>query len=292
MKSRIKYVFAALLLVWNIIPIYWVLNLSFQFRFQIYSNPAYLFAPTPNLSNYLRTFGFFSHDPFKVLNPSGYSPSFIGGIVNSLIVALPVTALVMALSIPAGYAFGRLRFRSKNVLFFVILTGRTLPPIAVSIPYYQFFFDLHLLGSQLGLIIVYVTISVPLITWVMTGFFATLPPDVEAQARVDGCSRRQALARVLIPLVAPGIAAAAILTFLDSWNEFIFALILTGTSAAQTLPPAIAAPLFGFGGDIEIMTAISSFSLIPAIIAAMILQRYITNVRLVSPVMLVVPEKV
>jgi multiple sugar transport system permease protein len=290
MKSRIKYLFAAILLIWNLIPVYWVLNLSFQYRFQIYSNPASLFPPTPNLSNYLRAFGFFAHDPYKLLNPSGYAPSFIQGIINSLIVSLPVTVLTLALAIPAGYVFGRLRFRRKGLLFFVILTSRTLPPIAVVIPYYQFFLTLHLLGTQLGLIIIYVVISVPLITWVMTGFFATMPPDVENQARVDGCSRFQALVRVLIPMILPGIAATAILTFLDSWNEFIFALILTGTSAAQTLPPAIAAPLFGFGGDIEVMTAISSFSLIPAIVAALILQKFITNLRLVSPVILAAGE--
>src|SRR5437867_3657119 len=114
MKSKIKYLFAAILLIWNLIPIYWVLNLSFQYRFQIYSNPASLLPPTPNLSNYLRAFGFFAHDPYKLLNPSGYAPSFINGIVNSLIVSLPVTVLTLALAIPAGYVFGRLMFRRKG----------------------------------------------------------------------------------------------------------------------------------------------------------------------------------
>ena len=140
------------------------------------------------------------------------------------------------------------------------------------------------LGQWIGLILMHVTLTVPLIMFVLTGFFGTIPKDFDRAARLDGCSRSQLFRRVLLPTAAPGIAACAILTFLTSWNEMLYGLIIGGTAGFHTLPAAIAAPLFGVGSDVTLMTGIASISLIPPIIAALLLQKYITRLKIVDPV--------
>jgi len=284
MKRKIIYIFVLILALWSLIPVYWLLNLSFQHRYQINTNPSYLVPPTPTVSGYLRALGFPAETPFGREEASGYAKQFRVGLTNSFLVSIPVTVLTMAFAIPAGYVFGRTRFPFKNGLFFIILFSRTLPPVSIAIPYYQLYRTIGLAGTQIGLIVSYLTLTLPLITWVLTGFFGTLPIEVERAARIDGCSRGAAIRRVLLPIAAPGIAASAVLTFLTSWNEFLFALVLTSTTPAETLPPTIAAPLFGFGSEVEVMSAISSIAMVPAIAAAFVLQRYIVRLRIVDPV--------
>jgi multiple sugar transport system permease protein len=131
---------------------------------------------------------------------------------------------------------------------------------------------------------IYLTLTVPLAVWVLTGFFGSLPIEIDRAARVDGCSRMQFLRHVFFPMALPGIAAAAVLAFLTSWNEFLFALLLASGSGLFMLPPSIAAPLFGTGSDVELMVAIATIAIIPPIIAAFFLQKYILRLRIVDPI--------
>ena len=114
-----------------------------------------------------------------------------------------------------------------------------LPPIAILIPYYTFFRSLGLIGNQGGLILTYLTGITPLLAWILMGYFATLPADIERAARIDGCSRLGVLRHVMIPMAMPGISACFIIAFLFCWNELLFGIILTGGSNAQTLSPAL-----------------------------------------------------
>ena len=275
--------------VWSLFPVYWMLNLSFQTRLQVYSIPANLFPPTPTFNNWLVSIGAIEQE-LSWTTGSGLVPIFQEGMVHSLILGVVVTLITLAISIPAAYAFARYTFPFKNLVFFIILFGRSVPPISVVIPYYMLFGSLGLrsadfvLGQWIGLILMHVTLTVPLIMFVLTGFFGTIPKDFDRAARLDGCSRRQLFMRILLPTAAPGIAACAILTFLTSWNEMLYGLIIGGTAGFHTLPAAIAAPLFGVGSDVTLMTRISSISLIPPIIAAIFLQRYITRLKIVDPV--------
>jgi len=131
--------------------------------------------------------------------------------------------------------------------------------------------------------LVHLTLTVPLVTWVLSGFLSSLPSEIDKQGRIDGCNRAQLFRHILIPVAAPGLAAVAILSWLISWNEFVFALLLASVKGLSLLAPAIAAPLFGFANDVEFFSAFIGVSLIPAIIASIFLQRYMTRLRIADP---------
>jgi multiple sugar transport system permease protein len=206
--------------------------------------------------------------------------------VNSIIVCIPVAVVGTAISILGGYAFGRYRFPLKNTLLFTLLTTRVLPPIAVIIPYFVIFAALKLVGNPWGLMLVYLTSVVPLLTWVLMGYFGSLPIDLERAARIDGCSRLGALWHVMIPLAAPGIAAAFIIALLMAWNELLFAMVLVGGSPAETLSPALlglSPNMPGFRTVFVLFAAASILSTIPPLVLALLFQRYITGLNLADP---------
>ena len=272
-----------LIALWSLVPVYWVANLSFQNRLQIYTIPPYLLPPAPTLTNYLRALGLSTGSTFGSATGNGLVPQFLSGMQNSLIVATLVMTLTLALCIPGGYAFARFSFPARGAIFFTILFARSLPPVSTASPYYQFYKNLNLLGTIPGLVLVDMTLTVPLTTWVLSGYFSSLPVELDRQARVDGCTRLQMFRRVIIPIAAPGLAAVAVLAWLTSWNEFVLALLLAYSNDLYTVAPALAAPLFGIGTDVELYTAFASIAIVPSIIAAIILQRYMTRLRIVDP---------
>jgi multiple sugar transport system permease protein len=215
----------------------------------------------------------------------GRQPSAVArGFVNSAVVATPVALIGTAMALLGGYACGRFRFPLKNALFFMLLSARVLPPIAILIPYFVILSALHLVGSYLGLIFTYLTAVVPLLTWALTGYFANLPVELERAARIDGCGRLQALWHITVPIIAPGIAAAFAIAFLTSWNELLFGLVLTGGTARQTLSPTLLAfsPTMPSGGanlGTTLFAAGSVLSTIPPLILALVIQRYITRLN-------------
>jgi multiple sugar transport system permease protein len=213
------------------------------------------------------------------------------GFINSAVVAVLVAAIATAISVVGGYAFGRFRFPFQNTLLFVLLSVRVLPPIAVLIPYFMILSALHLIGTYFSLVVTYVTAVVPLLTWVLTGYFASLPVEIERAARIDGCGRLQALWHVTIPMALPGVVAAFVIAFLAAWNELLFGIVLTGGTAKQTLSPALLAfsPTMPSGGanlGMTLFAAGSVLSTIPPLILALLVQRYISRLNIADPVML------
>jgi multiple sugar transport system permease protein len=213
------------------------------------------------------------------------------GFINSAVVAVLVAAIATAISVVGGYAFGRFRFPFQNTFLFVLLSVRVLPPIAVLIPYFMILSALHLIGTYFSLVVTYVTAVVPLLTWVLTGYFASLPVEIERAARIDGCGRLQALWHVAIPMALPGVVAAFVIAFLAAWNELLFGIVLTGGTAKQTLSPALLAfsPTMPSGGanlGMTLFAAGSVLSTIPPLILALLVQRYISRLNIADPVML------
>ena len=153
----------------------------------------------------------------------------------------------MAVTVPAGYALGRLRLRGRSALVGLLLGSRTLPPVSVALPYYFYFTALHLRGTIAGLVIIQMSITIPIVTWVLMGFFSALPRDIEMSARMDGCTRFQAFYRALLPLAAPGIAASAVIAFLFSWNDFFYSWLISSGSPAPTYNTFLTA---FFAGDV------------------------------------------
>jgi multiple sugar transport system permease protein len=237
------------------------------------------------LENYLRAVGISKTAPFGSSTGLGLVPQFLSGLQNSMLVATSVMSLTVLLCIPAGYAFARFSFPARTAIFFTILFSRSLPPIATSIPYYQFYKQIGLLGTIPGLVLAHMTLTVPLTTWVLSGFFSSLPEELDKQARVDGCSRFRMFRSILIPIAAPGLAAVTVLAWLTSWNEFVLALLLAYTNDLYTVAPAMGAAVASVGAssDIELYVALTSLAMIPSVIAAVVLQRFMTRLKIIDP---------
>jgi multiple sugar transport system permease protein len=202
--------------------------------------------------------------------------------INSLVVAVIAATVAVTVGTLAAYALARFRL-PKNFnyhLLFTILTVRMFPPIVTVIPLFAFynhdFFGHKLFDTQLGLGLIHGFMELPLVLWMMIGFFRDIPRDMEEAALVDGDSRLAVLRKIAIPLAAPGLAATFILVFIASWNEFLLALILTG-SKAQTLPIAIAGQIAQYDVKWGNMMAAGVITTVPVLILALLTQRYLTR---------------
>jgi multiple sugar transport system permease protein len=206
-----------------LLPLLWVVGISFKSRIQTFTSPPLLIWK-PTLENYI-----------SVLTRG----DFLSAFFNSLIVSTSSVLLSLAIGVPAAYAFSRIAFRGRALLFFSLLVMRMLPPIAVLVPLYALIYKIGLANTRFALVLSYTTFSLPLIVWIMRGFFEDLPQELEEAARVDGATRAGAFIRILLPLARPGVATAAILSLLLAWNDFLFAAVLTNNST-QTLPVLLA----------------------------------------------------
>jgi multiple sugar transport system permease protein len=191
---------------------------------------------TPTLDNYASVlFGSTSK------NTGSFAPtntSFPYNLFNSALIATVSTMIALVMGVPAAYCFSKYRFRRRDQLSSFILSTRFVPPIAVVLPFFLLFRIFHLLDTHACLIIMYTFMDLALIIWMIKNFFDEVPSEMIEAARMDGCSNTRTLITVALPLVQPGIAAAAILCMLFSWNEFLFAVLFTG-KIAKTAPVAV-----------------------------------------------------
>ena len=196
-------------------------------------------------------------------------------LVNSLGVALLTTVVALALGVLAAYALARLPVPGKNLILLGIVAGSAFPQIATVSPLYLLMRGLGLRDTWTGLVLANVSFALPLVIWLLAGFIAEIPDDLEQAASIDGASRVEVLRYVLLPLVAPGMASAALLTFLFSWNEFLFAYTFTATGASRTVPVALSL----FPGIFEVpwgdIAAASILASLPPIVLVAVLQRYL-----------------
>jgi multiple sugar transport system permease protein len=198
----------------------------------------------------------------------------VASFVNSVVTAVLSTAISLVLALPAAYAVTR--FRTRFGRFFIVgaLVMRMVPPIVIGVPMIGIFRGLGISDTSFALAIAHATISLPLSIWLMSSFFEAVPEELEEAAKIDGASRLGALWRVVLPVTAGGIAVTAIFAFLASWNEFLFALLLTATRS-QTTPIVIANFQTQFGLDWGAMTALAVLYSVPVILLALVLQRHI-----------------
>jgi len=205
-------------------------------------------------------------------------------IWNSLLVAFWVTAVNVVLGSLAGYAYGTVGRPGqphggflRGSLWALMLTRMT-PSLALILPFFIVFKTLGLLDTRAALVIAYCSLILPLSTWIMRGYFDGMPPNLERAALVDGCTRLKAIVKVVLPVARPGIVATAIFCFLVSWNEFIFALILTGTPKSQTIPVVIAGFLVQLRFyDYGPMFAASVLAVLPPVVITLGFQRYLVS---------------
>jgi multiple sugar transport system permease protein len=259
--SILAFVFLGGFLVAMLFPIYWIIVSSVKTRIDTLAlPPVWLFPPT--LEAYRRVF-----------IDEHYSRYF----VNTAVIAAATTLISLAVGSMAAYVLDRFRIRFSNLIAYALLGTRMIFPIVYAIPLFLVFRDLNLLDTHLGLIIAYTTFSLPYAVWIMAGFFAAVPREIDEAAMVDGCSRFGAFCRVILPLTAPGLAAATIYILLLSWNEFMFALVLAGGGVAKTLPVAAAQLI----GQREIqwneLCAVSTAAILPLLIFFALVNKYLVR---------------
>ena len=210
----------------------------------------------------------------SAINDKGY----LTFVKNSIVVTGVSTLIALGLGVPAGYAFSRLRFRGSDNWASTILSFRFMPPVAVAIPIYLMIRNLGLVNSYLGLILPYVAFSLPLVVWIMIGFFDEIPREIDDAALVDGCSRASALFRVLLPLARPGIMVAATFGVIFIWNEFLVGLFIINSTDRETIPIAASALLTVESPiDWNLAAAVGILTVIPVLLFSLFVQRYIVR---------------
>ena len=213
----------AVVLVFFLFPIVWIVQMSFHTNDSILSATPQPFAAF-TLQNYTTLFS------GRLVTGTGTQDvHFLGNLGNSVLLATASVAISLVLGVPAAYAFARFRFRLGEDIAFTLLSFRFAPPLLVLLPLSLYFQDLGLSNTYVGLIWIYQLITLPLILWIVRGYFEDASPDIEYAYRVDGHSWWQGFIKIAIPLAKPGIAAAALLSFIFAWNNFVFALILASS---------------------------------------------------------------
>lgn len=268
MKKKISFYLALfLILIWTLAPIYWAFRTSLLRETDIISNSV-KFLPLPvSMENYLKLFG--------LIGDATVWQSFKHALINSLISSLIATVIVVILAVISGYAFARLEFKGRNILFMMVLITMALPAYAVIIPLYKIMIDLNLVDTQTGITIIYVSAFVPLSFWLMRNYFKTIPKELDEAAMIDGASRLQALWTIL-PLTLPGVVTAAILTFLNSWGQFLIPLVF---APSKTKPLTVLITEFNgrYTMDYGLITASGIITMIPPILIVLFLNRYLIS---------------
>jgi len=196
---------------------------------------------------------------------------------NSLIVAGAVVVISMIVGIFGAYAFARMRFMFRRAVLMTFLFTYMLPQIALLVPMYLILSGLGLLDSLVGLIIVDCSLVVPFVLWILSNYFLTIPQELEESAWIDGASRMGSLFRIVLPSAGPGIFAAAMFAFLLAWDEFMYALQLTSSNAAKTIPVAVADFSQQHATDFGLVAAGGVLAALPPVILAIIFQRYVVS---------------
>ncbi len=261
MKKIPFYITVFIIVFLSLLPFLWFLNTSFKNPVEVTSIPPVLF-PSGTIDSY--------QSAIREYN-------LLHFVKNSLIVAGATTTFTILISIFAGYSLARLRLKYKGLIMGSLLVVSMFPQISVAGPIWRILQDLGWLNSYQGLVIPYVTLTLPLGVWILASFFNELPVELEDAARIDGCGHVQTLFKIMVPLAAPGVFTAAILVFIYAWNEFFFALLIMTRQTVQTLPVGIAL----FQGQYTLpwgeIAAASTVSTIPLVILVFIFQKRIVR---------------
>ena len=283
-KRIFLYVVTVILALWLIGPVLWLFDASFQLDNELFSVPPHWIPQNPTLDNYKYIITRIPPPPYEFKvgiqmghKASGEALAAIPALKNSFIVSTATMILCVIISVLAAYAFSRLKFVGRDISFGFIMLSRLIPAIAVAIPFYVVIDRMHLLDTYLALILVYLAFTLPFTIWFMTKYFDFMPPELEDAAMVDGCTRFQTLTKVVIPVVAPGIAATGAFAFMNAYSEFLFAVLLTKTMASKTVPVVLSAAAINFDVSYALASTAVVLAIIPPIVFALVFRNYITS---------------
>lgn len=262
------YLVVILIAVWTLAPYVWLIISSISLKVELLRVPLRWLPSRPTLENY--------HDLFfgGGARFGGSASPIILAMKNSLVIALASTTICMVIGVFSAYALARLVFPGHRYYMLILMACQMMPPIAIVVPGYIILKRLNLLDSHLGLVLVYITFILPLVVWIMRGYFASIPSELEDAARIDGCSRIGALFRVVLPLSGPGLVSTAVFCFIAAWNEFLYAFIYTNMNA-KTMPVLIGEFCTKVGIEYLKMAAAGVVASIPPVVLALIFQRFL-----------------
>jgi multiple sugar transport system permease protein len=268
------YSLVLVLAVFSACPLAWMFSTSIKPRTDIFKIPPQWIPDNPTFEHYRRIFFPTEED---IMTSSQTARQFGRYFLNSTILSIASSVLAVLIASPAAYAFSRFRFPGKDAAYFGILLRNMFPLLVFLVPIFFLWTQLGLRNTYQGLIIAYLTFSLPLSIWLLKGFYDSIPPELERAARVDGCSRFGAFWRIILPLTTPGLAATAIYSFIQAWNEYPFALHLTDSSDMRTLPVGLTYFFTENTADWPGLMASAFFISVPVVIVFLFLQRYFVS---------------
>lgn len=265
LPTVLAYVVASMASLFALFPIYWMVTTSLKTRWDSFRlPPKWLFIPT--LENYQ-----------SVITGQGWGATPMGSLLmHSLIISVSATALALLAGTPTAYSLARFHhLRGSRAFSMWILSTRVFPPVVVALPIFAMMQRFDLVDTYPGLVIPYAAFNLPFVVWMLKGFFEGIPIDLEHSAMIDGATRWQAFRMVVAPLVAPGMAATAVLIWVLSWNEFLFALLLT--RSLKTAPVSVTEFVTMYGIEWGQLTATASLMAIPPLILTIMVQKHLVK---------------
>lgn len=249
-------------LFWSLAPIYWIVVTSLKTPREVYASPPTLFPVNFTWANFQQAL---------------FGSNFLLYVWNSVQVAIAVTLVSAVIGALAAYPVARMEFKGRSVAARTIVAAYLLPPSLLFIPLFLILQNMGLINNKLGLVIAYLTFTVPFCTWMLIGYFRTIPAELDEAALMDGASRLQTLLRVVLPIATPGLAVVALFAFTHSWNEFLYALVFTHSNDAKTFPAGLTALIMGDTFIWGQLMASSVIAILPILAIYIGAQRYIVE---------------
>lgn len=258
------WIYIALLTLFAMIPMAWMLSTSLKSQFAALQYPPEWIPSNPNIEQYRR-----------LLSPSNpVGQEFLHYMLNSIYVSTATTILGVIVAVPAAYAFSRFRFPGRNLLFYGVLVRNMFPAVVFLIPLFIMMRWLRLVNTPYSLILTYLTFGLPLSIWLLKGFYDNIPPQLEQAARIDGASRFKAFLLVVMPLSSPGIIATAIYSYILAWNEYVYALTFLNDKDRLTLPVGLERFFTEYATNWPGLMAASFIMSVPVVVLFLVLQKY------------------
>jgi multiple sugar transport system permease protein len=262
--GMIGWVYLAILILFAVVPMLWMLSTSLKTQFASLQQPPQWIPSNPTLQSYR-----------ELLSPSGeVGKDFLHYLLNSLWVSTATTVLGVVIAVPAAYAFSRFRFPGRDLLFFSVLVRNMFPAVVFLMPLFILMRHLHLVNTHASLILTYLTFGLPLSIWLLKGFYDNIPAELERAARIDGASRFQAFWRIVMPLSSPGIIATAIYSFILAWNEYVYALTFLNKESQLTLPVGLQRFFTEYVSNWPGLMAAAFIMSVPVVVLFLFLQKY------------------
>jgi multiple sugar transport system permease protein len=265
----------AVLLVWSLGPIYWALVCSLMRPTDLTAQPVHYFPPVITFEHYANLLGAVSH--YAGMITDSVWPEFSRALLNSIVISTAATIATTAIAAVGSYAFARLRFAGKEIVFNLAVATLAIPAYSVMIPVYRMLASMHLIDTYFGITIVHVSTFLPFALWLMRSTYKALPISLEEAAAIDGAGRLYVLWRIVLPISAPGLVACAILTFLGVWGQFLVPLVFSPTMSTKPLTVLIPEFVTKNYVDYGLMNAAGLLAAIPPIVLVLFLNRFLIS---------------